>query len=69
MLESVLVGAASNVLYELFRKKAEDSEKEKKNYSEKLETATGDDIFKYILLPESVRHSGFLLKLEVAKKI
>jgi len=40
----------SNAVAKLFASQAEEATKEKKNYTDKLEEAEGDDIFKYLLL-------------------
>ena len=46
----VIGGAAASKITDKLTEKIDELEKEKKNYLCKLETANGDDIFKYILL-------------------
>jgi hypothetical protein len=65
MFESILIGTTANLLNELFKKRAEDSEQEKKNYSDKLEAATGDDIFKYILLVNISALEGYVAQTRI----
>lgn len=61
----ILIGAAGNGLWSLFSKAADEASKEKKNYTEKLENASGDDIFKYILLINVSALEGYIAQTRI----
>lgn len=64
-IESFVFGVAANAITELLTKKVEVSTEEKKNYSEKLENASGDDIFKYILLINISALDGYVAQTRI----
>jgi hypothetical protein len=64
-IESMIFGVAANAITELLTKKVEVSTEEKKTYSDKLENATGDDIFKYILLINISALDGYVAQTRI----
>ena len=60
-----LIGATAKTILEVFSKRIETLDREKKNYADKLEGATGDDIFKYILLINISALEGYVAQTRI----
>lgn len=65
MLENFFIGETARILLSLFSKISEKASKEKRNYTEKLELASGDDIFKYILLIHLSALEGYISQTRI----
>jgi len=63
--EAAITSVAASRIADFFAKRVEISTKEKKTYSEKLESATGDDIFKYILLINISALEGYVAQTRI----
>lgn len=55
----------TNVLVKLLSETSNQSAEDKKDYSEKLEAATGDDVFKYLLLINIAALEGYVAQTRI----
>jgi len=63
--EGLLIGHTAKLIADVLLKTEEDAKKEKKTYTDKLENATGDDIFKYILLINVSALEGYVAQTRI----
>ncbi|TKJ38514.1 hypothetical protein CEE37_12155 [candidate division LCP-89 bacterium B3_LCP] len=65
VMEPFLLGAAASEMLKAFSKVVDKASKEKKTYADKLESATGNEIFKYILLINIAALEGYIAQTRI----